>query len=115
MLPSLTWASSYTFGARSASEPTFGQQSYCARTGRRDERPRRGNWFAHTFPPEVERLWGAKAGTPEGDRLHMLATLIDAYEAEHVPMDPPDPIEAIPFRKGEPAFPAAEQQSYCAP
>ena len=47
---------------------------------------------------EVERLWGAKAGTPEGDRLDVLATLIDAYEAEHVPMDPPDPIEAIRFR-----------------
>jgi HTH-type transcriptional regulator/antitoxin HigA len=47
---------------------------------------------------EVERLWGAKAGTPEGDRLDVLATLIDAYEAQHYPMDPPDPIEAIKFR-----------------
>src|SRR3989440_11041563 len=47
---------------------------------------------------EVERLWGAKSGTPEGDRLDVLATLIDAYEAEHDPMDPPDPIEAIKFR-----------------
>jgi HTH-type transcriptional regulator/antitoxin HigA len=47
---------------------------------------------------EVERLWGAKSGTPEGDRLDVLATLIDAYEAEHYPMDPPDPIEAIKFR-----------------
>jgi HTH-type transcriptional regulator/antitoxin HigA len=47
---------------------------------------------------EAERLWGAKAGTPEGDRLDVLATLIDAYEAEHYPMDPPDPIEAIQFR-----------------
>jgi HTH-type transcriptional regulator / antitoxin HigA len=47
---------------------------------------------------EVGRLWGAKAGTPEGDRLDVLATLIDAYEAEHYPMDPPDPVEAIKFR-----------------
>jgi HTH-type transcriptional regulator/antitoxin HigA len=47
---------------------------------------------------EVERLWGAKAKTREGDRLDVLATLIDAYEAEHYPMDPPDPIEAIKFR-----------------
>src|SRR5437773_2369118 len=46
----------------------------------------------------VERLWGARAGTPDGDRLDVLATLIDAYEAEHYPMDPPDPIEAIKFR-----------------
>ena len=47
---------------------------------------------------EVERLWGSKSGTPRGDRLDVLATLIDAYEAEHYPMDPPDPIEAIKFR-----------------
>ncbi len=47
---------------------------------------------------EVERLWGAKSGTPEGDRLDVLATLLDAYETEHFPMDPPDPIEAIEFR-----------------
>jgi HTH-type transcriptional regulator/antitoxin HigA len=47
---------------------------------------------------EVERLWGAKAGTREGDRLDVLATLIDAYESEHYPMDPPDPIDAIMFR-----------------
>jgi HTH-type transcriptional regulator / antitoxin HigA len=47
---------------------------------------------------EVERLWGAKSGTPQGDRLDVLATLIDAYETDHFPMDPPDPIEAIKFR-----------------
>jgi HTH-type transcriptional regulator / antitoxin HigA len=47
---------------------------------------------------EVERLWGARLGTPEGDRLDVLATLIDAYESEHHPIDPPDPIEAIKFR-----------------
>jgi HTH-type transcriptional regulator/antitoxin HigA len=47
---------------------------------------------------EVARLWGAKAGTRKGDRLDVLATLIDAYEAEHYPIDPPDPVEAIKFR-----------------
>src|SRR6266566_75333 len=47
---------------------------------------------------EIERLWGAKADTPDGDRLDVLATLVDAYEAEHYPMDPPDPVEAIKFR-----------------
>ena len=47
---------------------------------------------------EVERLWGARRGTRRGDRLDILATLIDAYESEHYPMDPPDPIEAIKFR-----------------
>ena len=47
---------------------------------------------------EVERLWGARSGTPEGDRLDVLATLIDVYEAKHHPIDPPDPVEAIRFR-----------------
>jgi HTH-type transcriptional regulator / antitoxin HigA len=47
---------------------------------------------------KVGRLWGSKSGTPDGDRLDVLATLIDAYETEHHPIDPPDPIEAIKFR-----------------
>ena len=47
---------------------------------------------------EIQRLWGAKEGTAEGDRLDVLVTLVDAYENEHFPMDPPDPIEAIRFR-----------------
>ncbi len=34
---------------------------------------------------EAERLWGAKSGTAKGDRLDVLATLIDAYEAKHIP------------------------------
>jgi HTH-type transcriptional regulator/antitoxin HigA len=40
----------------------------------------------------------AKPGTDEGDELDVLATLVDAYEAEHFPMDSPDPVEAIRFR-----------------
>ncbi len=47
---------------------------------------------------EAGRLWGAPAGTPDGDRLDILATLIDAYEARHYPLDPPDAVEAIRFR-----------------
>jgi HTH-type transcriptional regulator/antitoxin HigA len=47
---------------------------------------------------EIERLWGAPANTPAGDRLEILATLVEAYEDEHYPMDPPDPIAAIKFR-----------------
>jgi len=47
---------------------------------------------------EVERLWGSKSGTPNGDRLDVLATLIEAYEEKHYPIDVPDPIEAIKFR-----------------
>src|SRR2546428_6399237 len=64
----------------------------------RSLRPLRSEKNYEAALAEVERLWGAKASTPKGDRLDILATLIDAYEAEHYPMDPPDPIEAIKFR-----------------
>ncbi len=47
---------------------------------------------------EIERLWGAKEGTPDGDRLDILTTLAEAYEETHFPIDMPDPIEAIKFR-----------------
>ena len=47
---------------------------------------------------EVAALWGAASNTPKGDRLDVLATLIDVYEAKHHAMDPPDPVEAIKFR-----------------
>ncbi|MFO1039480.1 MAG: helix-turn-helix domain-containing protein [Geminicoccaceae bacterium] len=46
----------------------------------------------------VARLWGAESGTPEGDPLDVLVTLIDTYEAKHHALDPPDPVEAIKFR-----------------
>ena len=60
---------------------------------------------------EIERLWGAKIGTPEGDRLDVLATLVDAYEAKHYPMDPPDPIEAIRFRMEQQGLTRKELES----
>jgi HTH-type transcriptional regulator/antitoxin HigA len=37
-------------------------------------------------------------GTPEGDRLDILATLVQSYEARRFPIGAPDPIEAIKFR-----------------
>lgn len=49
---------------------------------------------------EVSRLMedDPDLGTPEGDRLDVLVTLVQAYEARHYPIDLPDPIEAIKFR-----------------
>lgn len=43
----------------------------------------------------IEQLWGASYGSPEGDTLDVLVTLVEAYEEEHYPIPPPDPIEAI--------------------
>lgn len=47
---------------------------------------------------EIERLWEAPEGSPESDRLEVLSTLVEAYEARHWAIDPPDPIDAIKFR-----------------
>ena len=44
---------------------------------------------------EIERLWGAAEDTAEGDRLDVLATLVDAYEETRWPMTALDPVEAI--------------------
>jgi HTH-type transcriptional regulator/antitoxin HigA len=41
---------------------------------------------------------------PEGERLDVLATLVEAYERKHFPMDLPDPIEAIKFRMEQSAL-----------
>jgi HTH-type transcriptional regulator/antitoxin HigA len=46
----------------------------------------------------IEAVWGAAPGTPEGDELEVLVTLVEAYERRHYPIDLPDPVEAIKFR-----------------
>jgi len=45
----------------------------------------------------VQGLMDARAGSADGDRLDILVTLIQAYEAKHHPMSPLDPVEAIKF------------------
>ena len=52
---------------------------------------------------EVEQLMTATPDSPEGERLDVMVTLIEAWEAKHFPMDLPDPVAAIKFemeRKG---------------
>jgi len=46
---------------------------------------------------EIEQLFEAEPGTPEGDRLEVLTTLVEAYEDAHYPIPAPDPIEAIQY------------------
>jgi HTH-type transcriptional regulator/antitoxin HigA len=46
---------------------------------------------------EIGELMTARAGTPEGDRLDVLSTLVEAYEAEHFAIDAPDPIALLEF------------------
>ncbi|NIR51130.1 transcriptional regulator [candidate division KSB1 bacterium] len=46
---------------------------------------------------EIEQLFDAAPGTPEGDRLQVLTTLVEAYEDEKFDIPLPDPIEAIKY------------------
>jgi len=46
----------------------------------------------------IEQLFDAEPGTPEGDELEVLITLVDYYEEKNFPIGLPDPVEAIKFR-----------------
>ena len=61
-------------------------------------RPIRNNSDHENALKRIEALMSALQDTAEGDELDVLATLVDAYEKEHFPIDAPDPVEAIKFR-----------------
>lgn len=61
-------------------------------------RPIRNNSDHESALKRIQALLPAKPGTDEGDELDILATLVDAYEAKHFPIESPDPIDAINFR-----------------
>ena len=65
-----------------------------------DIRPIRTDADCKAALKEISALMDADPdpGTPEGDRLDILATLVQAYEARHMPISAPDPVEAIKFR-----------------
>lgn len=46
---------------------------------------------------EIQSLMDAAPGSPAGDRLEVLTTLVEHYEAVHEPIEPPDPIEALMY------------------
>lgn len=62
-----------------------------------DVRPIRTEADYEASLKEVETLMHAAPGSPEGDRLDVLSTLIESYEAAHIPIDSPDPIAAVLF------------------
>jgi HTH-type transcriptional regulator/antitoxin HigA len=47
---------------------------------------------------EIEGVMRAKRNTPEGDRLDVLVTLVEAWESKHFPLDLPDAVEAIKYQ-----------------
>jgi HTH-type transcriptional regulator/antitoxin HigA len=63
-----------------------------------DVKPIRTEQDCNDALARIEEIWDAEPGTPESDELDVLSILVEAYEEEHHPIDPPDPIEAIKFR-----------------
>ena len=45
----------------------------------------------------INGLMDAAPGTPEGEKLDVLATLVEAWERKKFPMDLPDAVDAIKF------------------
>lgn len=62
-----------------------------------DVRPIRDDEGYENALAEIERLFDAQPGTPQGDRLEVLSILVEAYEDQHYPVPLPDPIEAIQY------------------
>ncbi len=58
-------------------------------------RPIRNEEDYETALAEIEALWDAEPGSAQADRLEILVTLVEAYEAEHYPIPAPDPVELI--------------------
>ena len=57
---------------------------------------------------EIERLWGSPLGTPEGDKLSVLTTLVGAYEDEHFPVEPSSPLDMLRYAVGDMGHTQAE-------
>jgi len=61
-------------------------------------KPIRNDEDLHTAFARLSEVYQAQMGTPEADEMEVLVTLIEAYENQHYPIAPPDPVDAIRFR-----------------
>ena len=77
-----------------------------------DVKPIKTNADYRAVLKEIETLMAAKYLTPEGERLDVLVTLVEAYETKHYPISPPDPVEAIKFRMEQLGLSPADLQPY---
>lgn len=64
---------------------------------------------------EIEKLMDARLNTQKGDRLDILATLVEAYEEKHYPIDKPDPIAAIQFAMEQQNLTRKDLEPYIGP
>ncbi len=60
----------------------------------------------------IEKLWGSKKDSMEGDELDLLVTLVESYEMKHYSIAPPDPIDAIKFRMEQMGMTKADMIPY---
>lgn len=77
-----------------------------------DIRPIKTEQDYNTAISRIEKLWGAKKDTPEGDELDLLVTIVESYEMKHYPIAPPDPIDAIKFRMEQMGMSKADMVQY---
>ena len=61
---------------------------------------------------DIENLMAAKRNGPEGDRLDVLVTLVEAWEAKHYPLDLPDPVVAIRYHMEQSGLAAKDLVPY---
>lgn len=61
---------------------------------------------------EIDRLMDAREGSPEADRLDVLSILVEAYENQHYPIDPPHPLSAIKFRMDQAGMTRKDLEPY---
>lgn len=66
----------------------------------------------NTALSRIEKLWGAKKESPEGDELDLLVTLVESYEMKHYPIAPPDPVDAIKFRMEQMGMTSSDMVKY---
>jgi HTH-type transcriptional regulator / antitoxin HigA len=64
---------------------------------------------------EISQLFSAEQGSDDYDRLDVLTTLVEAYEAQHHPIFPPDPISAIEYEAEKRGLSRAELSRFIGP
>jgi HTH-type transcriptional regulator / antitoxin HigA len=73
-------------------------------------RPIRSARDHRTALKDIESLMGARRNTPDGERLDVLVTLVEAFERQKFPLNLPDPVEAIRFRMDQNGLTAKDLQ-----
>lgn len=63
----------------------------------------------------LQEIFQAEECTPQADEMEILATLIEAYENRHYPINPPDPVDAIKFRMEQQGLTPRDLEQYIGP